>query len=104
MIEMKNFKKIGFDNESDKQKAIEDLEFFLKTPGWTFLKRFIELNIADSEKQILEGDLSTDKIYSEQDFEKKMRLFMLKVKNLPEEEMELLRGVGDTEESDDPYY
>jgi hypothetical protein len=84
---------------------MKDLEAFLSSPGWQFLKKFVELNIAECERLILESELDKKLVYSEEDLEKRMRLFMVKLRGLPEEELDLLKGADSNEDDDgDPYY
>jgi hypothetical protein len=103
MIELKDFKKMSFNSEEERVKAIADLEAFVATPGWQFLKKFIELNIAETERQILESELSKEGKYTEEDLEKKMRLFMIKVRDLPLEELNNLKGGENDQDDPDPY-
>ncbi len=106
MIELKNFKKQGFDTEEERLKAVEDLRTFITTPGWKFLERYIKLNISEMERKILENELGKEIKYSEEDLEKAIRLFLIGLKDLPEKELRLLNREDDDEEDDglDPYY
>jgi hypothetical protein len=103
MIELKDFKKLSFDTEEERLKAVADLELFINSAGWQFLKKYIELNIAEAERQILENELSKKVEFSYEDLERQMRLFMIKLRDLPVEEINSLRGGTNEEEDDDPY-
>lgn len=103
MIEKINLKFTKIDNEDDKAQAIAELNQLILTPGWQFLKRVIEENIADKERDILDDINSKEVLYNEDDRQKDQRRFLMKLVKMPEIQIGLLTGEA-VEDDYDPYF
>lgn len=102
-VEKMDLKLPKIDNDDEKEQAISEMRQLIQSPGWQFLKKVLEQNIAEKEQAILDDINDKAVIYNEDDRLKDQRRFLLKLLELPEEQLSILMG-EETEEDYDPYY
>lgn len=94
------------ETEDEREQQIAEMRLLLASPAWGFIANILEENIKIKESEILDDHYDKEKLYDEGDRLKDQRKFMLKLLNLPAEQIGLLSLARDEDDEDDgdPYF
>jgi len=94
------------ETDEDREAAIHALEQLISSTGWALIKRVLTENVYIKSGEILNERYDKTPIYNEDDKLKDQRQFIIKLLNMPGDQLADLKGesIEEDEENFDPYF